>query len=62
MEKTKNRIDLKSVIRVQEYLKKGLNQSEIARIMKTTRQQVNRWVFYIEKGIVDSKDTTVDKD
>ena len=62
MKKAGNPIDMKSVLRVQQYLEKGLNQSEIARIMKTTRQQVNRWVFYIEKGVIEPKDNTVDKD
>ncbi|MFA5993378.1 MAG: hypothetical protein WC823_00295 [Parcubacteria group bacterium] len=53
-------IDMKSVIKVQEYLDKGLNQYEIARVMNTTRQQVNRWVFYIKRGVLEPKDDTVD--
>ena len=49
-------IDIKSVIKVQEYMEKGLNQAEIARVMKKTRQQVNRWFLYIEKGKIEEKE------
>lgn len=49
-------IDLKSIERVRDYLKIGLKQSEIARIMKKDPTQVLRWVRYIEskKAKVDA--------
>ena len=46
---------VKEALKVQEYLKMGLKQSEVARVMKTTRQQVNRWVQYVKKGLVTVK-------
>jgi len=49
-------IDIKSVMKVQEYMEKGLNQAEIARVMKKTRQQVNRWFLYVEKGKIGEKE------
>lgn len=43
-------IKVKAVFKVREYMKKGLTESEVARVMKTTRQQVNRWVSYLKEG------------
>jgi len=56
-------IDIKSITKVQEYRGKGLNQSEIARVMKKTRQQVNRWFLYLDENRVDftDKNNNVDK-
>jgi DNA invertase Pin-like site-specific DNA recombinase len=43
-------IKIRTVRRAQAYLAKGLKESEVARILKTTRQQVNRWTHYIAAG------------
>jgi hypothetical protein len=51
-EKPGRPIDIKSVTKVREYREKGLNQSEIARVMKKTRQQVNRWFLYLDENKV----------
>lgn len=56
-------IDVKSISKVQKYREKGLNQSEIARVMKKTRQQINRWFLYLDENELDFIDnnTFVDK-
>ncbi len=50
MKGIKKMLDKKSVDRVKKYLDLGINQSEIAKILQTTRQQVNRWTQHIEKA------------
>ena len=55
MENKRKELMVKEALKVQEYLKMGLKQSEVARVMKTTRQQVNRWVQYVKKGLVTVK-------
>ncbi|MEK7550090.1 MAG: hypothetical protein AAB519_03880 [Patescibacteria group bacterium] len=53
-------IDIKGVRRMQEYLAKGLTQAEVARVMKKKRQQITRWMKYINEGLVEPFDNTVD--
>lgn len=41
-------IDVKSVELVRVYKKKGLNISEIARVMKKDRKTIYRWYYFSE--------------
>jgi transcriptional regulator len=49
MKGVKKTLNMKAVEQVKKYLDMGLNQTEIAKLLETTRQQVNRWVQHIEK-------------
>jgi DNA invertase Pin-like site-specific DNA recombinase len=61
MKKAGRPIDIESVLKVQDGLKAGFTASEIARAMKKPRQQVSRWVKYVEDGLVEVKENNVDK-
>jgi transposase-like protein len=54
-------VDIKRVMKVREYLNKGLNQAEVSRVMNTTRRQVFRWVEYINREGANLPDFVVDK-
>lgn len=43
----------KSAIKAYEYHTKGLKQTEIAKLMDTSKWQVRRWIFYVKSGKVD---------
>lgn len=55
-------IKIKKALEALRYIELGLNEAETARVLKTTRQQVNRWVKYAKMGKIDGSENNVDKE
>ncbi len=60
MKKAGRPINVKAAQQVAEYLAKGLNQYEVARVMGKPRQQIFRWVKYLNDGLIPPKENNVD--